>query len=352
MGFWSDTGKILSATGNALSEGAELLAQGASELERATHRMLLESRIKLMEFERAELEEDWFEASNADRYQELLNTYAELIRDYPRDSTASARAQLDQIHSDRKLLTVNKQVKGITELNDRVKSTNYRLAIDAISARKRLVGMLEELIRTGSSDDEHKRLLERSRTRIAELKTEISDLEPRRKTIEINKYPSGANKAKVERFDGKLNGTCERWYQNGNTHWNIPFSAGQIVGTVTHWREDGSRLVEAGFAEELQSFHCFSGESQLLVKGQINGSEAVITLCFTELEGINFRHQLGSKPSKIGFALKLVGTPKLFAFFWKARRPGPEAEKINELTILGEHSNQALKELQAIRKAG
>lgn len=352
MGLWSDTGKFLSATGGVLSEGVELLAQGASELERATHRMLLESRIKLMEFERVQLGEGWFEVSNADKHQELLDTYAELIRDYPSESTAPVRAQLDQLHAARRSLTVNKQVKGITELNDRVKSTNYHLTIDAITARKRLIGMLEELGGIASKDEEHGRLLERSRTRIAELKGEIKDLEPKRRSVEITKYPSGANKIKVERFDGKLSGAHERWYQNGKRCWNIPFSAGQIVGNVEQWREDGSRLLEAGFADEMQSFRGFSVDSQLLVKAQIQRPDARMTLCFTELKGISFGHQLGSRPSKIRFALKVMATPKLLVFLWKARKPGPEADRVHELKTLGDRVDEAIHELLAIRKAG
>lgn len=352
MGFWSDTGKFLSATGGALSEGMELLAQGASELERATHRMALESGIRLLESKRARLGDGWFDVSNADQHQELLDTYAELIRDYPGESIAPARAQLDQLDVARRSLAVNKQVKGVAALNDRIRSANYHLAIDAINARKRLIGMLEELGRIASKDEELGRLRERSSTRIAELKAEIKDLETRRKTIEMAEYPSGASKTKIERFDGKLSGVYERWYQNSERCWVIPFSAGQIEGNVEHWREDGSRLLEAGFAGEMESFRGFSLDSQLLVKVKIQKPDARMTFCSTELQGISLSHQLGSRPSKIKFALRVMVTPKLLAFFWRARKPGPEADRNLELATLGEKVEQAIGELMAIQKAG
>ena len=352
MGFWSDTGKALSATGSALSEGMELLAQGATELERATHRMLLESRIKLYESGRTRAGETWFEKSNEDQHQELLDTYAELLRDYPAESTVPARTQLDQLHAARRSLAVSNQVKGITGLSDRVKSTNYRLAIDAIIARTRLIGMLEELGRLASNDKKHGGLLERSSTRIVELKNEIRELEPKRRTVEMTKYSSGANKIKIERFDGKLSGTYERWYQNGVRCWAIPFSAGQIVGQVWYWLEDGSPLFEAEFADEMKSLKGYTSDSRLLAKCQIQKPDAIITLCVAELEGVSIRNQVGSKPSKLGFALKVLSTPKLLAFFCKARKPGPQADRMQELSTVGEQVERAVDELLAIREAG
>ncbi len=317
MGFWSDTRQLISATGCTLSEGMELLAQGASELEQATHRLSLESKIMLREQQRARLGKGWFCLSNTDKHQELLDAYAELIREFPNESTNQFSEQLAQLHADRRALAVKNQVEIITALNERVKSTNYRLAIDDISAR------------------------------IEELKGDITELEPRRRT-----KASGAVKTKARRYDGKLSGTCEYWYENGKPRWRIPFSAGQIVGKVECWREDGSTLLEADFANDMQSFRVYSPDSQLLAKVKINRPDVCLVLYFTELNGVTFRCQLGRRPSKIQFALKVLRTPRLLKFIWRARNPGIEADRAHDITTLGTQSDQAIEELLAIRKAG
>lgn len=350
MGFWSDTRQLISATGGALAEGMELLAQGASELEQATHRLSLESKIRLHEQQRARLGEGWFYSSNTDKHQELLDAYAELIREFPNESTNQFRAQLAQLHADRRALTVKNQVEIITALNERVKFTNYRLAINAISARTRLISLLEELLKIGS-EEEHARLLERTSARIEELKGDITELEPRRKTKDQFQYASGAVKTKTRRYDGKLSGTYEYWYENGKPRWRIPFSAGQIVGKVERWREDGSTLLEADFANDMQSFRVYSPDSQLLAKVKINRTDVCLALCFTELNGVTFRCQLGRRPSKIQFALKVLRTPRLLKFIWRARNPGIEADRAHDIATLGTQIDQAIEELLAIRKA-
>ena len=75
MGFWSDTKKIIGATGSALNDGLALLAEGASELERISHRQLLETKNSVLERDRTRLGSLWFAAGNARKDQELMKLY-------------------------------------------------------------------------------------------------------------------------------------------------------------------------------------------------------------------------------------------------------------------------------------
>jgi hypothetical protein len=100
MGFFSDLWKLMSSTGSAIGEGMELMAQGAEELNRGARRLNLETRIWALEHERERVGDDWFTPSNKDKHKELREAYAELVRDYPADSTTEARANLAKLNSD------------------------------------------------------------------------------------------------------------------------------------------------------------------------------------------------------------------------------------------------------------
>ncbi len=352
MGFWSDTKTAVSATGNALSQGMELLAQGATELERVTHRMALEATIRNLEFKRSRIGDDWFESSNEPEHQELIDTYDLLLSEYPSETRASLRVQFDQLNSDTRSVAVSKQVKRVTELSNRIKSSHHTLAINAIAEHKCLIRMLEELSQLCGSDEKHRRLLMRSIERITELKDEIKGLELKRSSVEITKYSSGAKKNEIGRYDGKLTGTYQRWYENGQRCCSIPFVAGKIVGQVEQWREDGSLLIQAQFDNEMKYFHGYSTDSQCLYRVEVVRPYAIFTLCFGKLEGLSFRAMLGSKPSGFAIILTALRTPKLMAFLFKARKPGFEANKVLELSALAEITSDAVDEWLAIRKAG
>ena len=100
MGFFSDLWKLVSSTSSAIGEGMEVMAQGAEELNRAAHRLNLETHIWALERERERVGEDWFTPSNNDKHKELRETYAELVREYPPDTTTEARANLTKLNSD------------------------------------------------------------------------------------------------------------------------------------------------------------------------------------------------------------------------------------------------------------
>ena len=100
MGFFSDLWKLMSYTGSAIGEGMVLMAQGAEELNRGARRLNLETQIWALERERERVGENWFTPSNRDKHKELRETYAELVRDYPADTTTEARANLAKLNSD------------------------------------------------------------------------------------------------------------------------------------------------------------------------------------------------------------------------------------------------------------
>ena len=78
----------------------EIMSQGAEELNRALHRLNLETQIWALERERVRVGEDWFTPGNIDKDKELRDAYTELVKDYPADTTTEARANLAKLDSD------------------------------------------------------------------------------------------------------------------------------------------------------------------------------------------------------------------------------------------------------------
>lgn len=352
MGFWSNTRQFISATGGVLQEGMELLAKGASEFERSAHRLNLNAKVMLLEQRKEHLSNDWFAASNTEDQNVLIDTYEELIRDFSDESTTGARAQLAKIHTDRLSLAFRKQVENCGAQSKRIEESEYPLAIDAINARKRLICMLDELLIAGGKGGEVQ-IIQRARERTRELNEEIGALELKRNTIQETHFFSGEMRTRARRFDGKLDGLYEQWYKNGGIFWSIPFSKGRQTGEAKRFREDGSLLLMVeNFNNEMHLVRAYSAESLLLLEADIQKSHIVIVLCFPELKGVSFRHQLGAKLSKFRFASRFLISSKLLGFLWRARKTGPEKERLSALSKLGEEVVGAMEELTAIGKAG
>lgn len=349
MGFWSDTRRFLSATGSALSQGAAVLAEHAIELEKSAHRLGLESSIRSLERQRKEMGELWFSPSNAAKSEELLSAYQKLIKEYPTESGIQTKIQLAKLESDRRALAVKKQVQSIVALNDLIKTTQYQLPIDEIVARERLKRLLNELLAI-AREHEHRHLLQRARTRIQELDSEVAQLQLQRRTTESFQYESGKLKEKVSRYDGKLDGIYQQWYENGNQKWQLRFSAGDLRGHGTNWCEDGSLFMTADFARGTRKFQLFLPDKQPLLSLTIRGRNCSVVIDAEPLKG--FSLVMSERPTFFRKLILTVSEPRLLLFFWRARKPGLESILVGHLPVAMNRFECAVDELRSIKESG
>ena len=344
MGILSNTKQILAATGGAISQGMELLAQGASGLERVTYRISLETRIWALNDRRKKAGDEWFHPSNTEKSEELINTYETLIREFPLES-GPFKLQLAQLHADRRALQLKLQVESIVALDEFIKSKEYKLAIDAINVRKRLIKLLNELLAIGRKN-EHGVLLQRATSRIEELNFEIAEYELKRKTTDLLLYESGTKKQEAERYDGKLHGDYHQWYKNDNLRWHITFFEGRPLGGATLWREDGSKYVDAKIESNSQFFKFYAADHQLLFTAQITRANRTIEMMAAGLKGIKFSFL--QKPSKFRIFIKCL-TPRVLLFLWRSRKPSPEKALCTELLTISEGLQPIANEIRSIK---
>lgn len=351
MGFFSNTKKTLSLTGKALSNGMHLLAEGAAEFERISNRVRLETTIKALELKRERLGREWFSPDNYENHQKLLDSYSEYLRTNLPSQSLSIQAGLDKLSADQRSLAISNKLETIESLTTRLESSNFSLPINAIDARNALISQLRELIKFHNSDRQDP-TVKQARERIAELKAEINDLEPTRRTTQVTFHASGFPKSSAVRLDGKLNEIYEAWHENGKMRWRIPFHAGQPVGTAKHWRDDGTLSLAATIENPGLSITMSSSSAEPLAYVECRDRILRFELLAQELKGIKFSHVRGKALSKPVVALKILKSFRTLKFMWKARKPGREQELLRELTLAAEGLESAMAELKSVLSIG
>ena len=327
MGFWSDTKQLVSATGSALSDGMALLAEGATQLEIASHQLLLNTKIGVLERERARLGRLWFVEANAAKNSELLVLYSELNESFANQDSSSSNDQLRQLRADRATLDIDQQVGGINALNKVVLETKYSQPIEAINARRRLIGMLGAVLRliTGVQYND---LRSGYQNRLKELEGEIVKLEPQRQVTERKNYPSGLKQSEISRLDGKKNGIAKYWREDGSIKWCIPYVAGLPHGKAECFREGGEVLIEADFESKGPAYSAYSKDGELLASicREVDSFRMTIN-CFGESLSIKGRSK---DLPKFKLFAAILATPGLLRFFWRARKDSAERDQVRQ----------------------
>jgi hypothetical protein len=75
-------------------------------------------------------------------------------------------------------------------------------------------------------------------------------------------------------------------------------------------------------------------------------------MCIEDLKGVKIKHEIRTEFSKVKFFLITLFTPKLLLFFWKARKPGIEADKVKVLNVLSKTFEKAMNEVMTVYKDG
>jgi len=325
----------------------DLLAQGAAQFEKMTDRFVLETTTKTLEKKREHLGDEWFSPENAEDQHKLVNSYTEILRTALPDHTRDVQAKLDKLYADQRSLTISKKLGTIKSLTSRLKSSKFRLAINAIEARTKLITELHDLIKF-RSDDQDTLVFDQAKDQIAKLKDEIANLEPARRTTHITFHNSGLPKSSAIRFDGKLNETYETWHESGKARWRIPFDVGRPVGQAKHWRDNGLLSFVATFENVCASITVFSRSAEPLAYFENRDNIYSIELLPKELKDIKFRHTRGKVLNKATVAFQLLKSPKALKLIWKARKPGREKELLQELNALGDELESRIAELVKI----
>lgn len=351
MGFWANTKTVLSSTGKGLSNGMNLLAEGAVQFERMSSQVLLKTTIMTLESKRKNLGDEWFLPENAEDHQKLVDSYSESLRTALPDHSSDVQAKLDKLYADQRSLAISKKIGKIQSLTGRLESSKFKLAINAIDARRELIYELNELIKFHSIDSQNP-IFEQAKSQKPKLEAEIIDLEPARRTTHTTFHASGSPKVSAVRFDGKLNELYESWHENGNVRWRIPFDAGQPVGIAKHWRDNGTLSLSATFDKRLLSITMSSRNAEPLAYIQIRDKFLHVELLPQEVKGIKLTLVRDKPLSKLAFALKILNSTKSLKFIWNTRRPGRASELMEELTIYPEELKRGMAELQSISSTG
>jgi len=215
-----------------------LLAEGAAQLKIASHQLLLDTKISILERERARLERLCFEEANAAKNSELLELYSELNVSFANQDPSGSNDQLNQLRTDGTALVIDQQVGGIDARNKVVLETKCSPPIEAINARRRLTGLLEAALRlvTGVRYNDFRSSYQ---IRLKESKSEIAIREPQRQVTERKNYSSGLKQFEIPLLAGKKNGVAKYWREDGSVKWCILYVAGTPHGNAEYFRECG-----------------------------------------------------------------------------------------------------------------
>ena len=347
MGFWSKTSKVLSSSGRAISNGMDLLVEGAAELERISDKFLLETTIKTLELKRERLGEEWFSPENSENHEKLLDSYHQCLQTNSPHHSSDAQAKLDKLYADQRSLEISENLKSVKSLTSRLESSQFRLAIDAINARRALISKLDELIKLHSSDLRSP-ISDQAKSKKLRLKKEIADLEPARRTTHITFHDSGLPKSSAVRFDGKLHETYETWHENGSIKWRIPFDTGEPFGIAKRCRDNGSPLLTLAFDKRLLSVTVSSSHAEPLAYVKFGNEILHVELLPQELRGIKLKHVPGKRVSKLYLAAKILPSFKALKFIWNARKSGRERELMRDFNIAADELQSGMAELTSI----
>ena len=346
MGIWSDTKSLVSSLGNAVSDGVAYLDNEVQKLEMKSHQLLLESKIDILEKERATLRDSWFATENKKKRQELHELYEKRIALYPYENPKQWESQFSKFTSEDKENEIKFKIEEIASSKRSLEKTNYPLAINAIAARKIQISRLKSL--QDLLDNEQKSALKkRANDYIGELKLEISELETKRATKASQHYSSGAVKSVISKYDGKKNGLSSYRYENGNLKWSIPFVHGDAYGTVKCFRSDGSKLMEMDIQKKMRIFRLFTDKNDCLVTGSLQNNEATFRMIFSNTRSITIKHK---KNDNLGFTVVKAFMKNLWTLWhcWRARKPGPERARILDLNIIMHDFDRTMSDLEPI----
>ena len=242
LSFWGDLKSLTIESAKAIGTGVELLSEVAEEANKASQRLLAETRIARLEKELATLAEGpGSDPVRAEKCGQLLRLYDELekLGGGVSDTDIAARKKL--ISQDLSRQTVRRLLALIESLEKSIAKSRFSLPVQEISQKQRLLSQIDALLvqlNRGSQGDMAESFFAKKKAILAD----IAHLESLRATEEVSHYSSGGQFSYIEKYDGRRHGFSRYWYESGYLKLQIKYDNGQIYGPLSFWREDGSIL--------------------------------------------------------------------------------------------------------------
>lgn len=242
MSFWGDLKSLTIESAKAIGTGVELLSEVAEEANKASQRLLAETRIARLEKELATLAEGpGSDPVRAEKCGQLLRLYDELekLGGGVSDTDIAARKKL--ISQDLSRQTVRRLLALIESLEKSIAKSRFSLPVQEISQKQRLLSQIDALLvqlNRGSQGGMAESFFAKKKAILAD----IAHLESLRATEEVSHYSSGGQFSYIEKYDGRRHGCSRYWYESGYLKLQIKYDNGQIYGPLSFWREDGSIL--------------------------------------------------------------------------------------------------------------
>lgn len=347
MGFFGDTFKAIKATNEALGKGAELLNEGASRMERASHRLRIESSIKLLEKRRKIAGQQWF-SDHQEENEELNELYAELLREHPHSSISGKYfTQRDKLQEDHRDYKVQLLLNKIKLQNKRIiENESSSIAITKIEMRRRLIKLLTQLEDLGCPR-RHDRYLVRANARKAELRDEIDDLEPQRKTVVSSSTLSVASKVEYHCFDDKKHGIYKDWFENGSLRWFINFEDDVLINTAQRFNDDGSLYMEVTAKAFEYHYEISHSNDQLGLNAFKDKGGFTLFVSHRNKRFVKILFKLDECPSKTMIALRhMMSLSGAISLLTPSERP----IRFDEIQQIIQEINEVSSELRAIEQ--
>lgn len=345
MGFFSNAKTIFVASGKTLANSADLMAEGALKLERASNRFVLETNIKTLELRRKRIGDDWFSPENASENERLAQAYLELLRDMTPGEKPAIREGMERLASDHQAFKVREKLRAIEAQTSRFDASPSNLAIDEILLRRQVISDLDDLTDlAGAGSNVSTQAADRKRR----LMSEISELQPARRTVHTTYYESGAQESKAVRWDGELTENYEEWHENGTIRWRIPFKRGRPIGSAERYRPNGVLGYSASIENGFVAVTAFADSAEPLARVERRQKLQKIELLPEQLNAIRVEGRPGTRSFKWWAAFKLLTSQRAIRFIWRARLPGKEQELWKEVTQSADELEGVLRELGSI----
>ena len=244
MSFWGDLKKLTAESAKAIGTGVELLSEVAEEANKASERLLAETRVARLEKELAALAEGpGSDPVRAEKCGQLLRLYDELAALGSGTSDVDIVAKKGLISQDLSRQSARKLLGLIESLEQSIAKSRFSLPVQEINQKRGLLAQIDALLVQLESGDQAG-MAGRFFARKKALLADIAKLEWLRATEEVSYFSSGVQFSRIGKYDGKRHGRSEYWYESGGVKLQMEYAHGQICGPIFCWREDRSVLFE------------------------------------------------------------------------------------------------------------
>ena len=244
MSFWRDLKKLTVESAKAIGTGVEFLSEVAEEANKASEKLLAETRVARLEKELAALAEGpGSDPVRAERCGQLLRLYDEVVALGGGTSDVDIAAKKELISQDLSRQAARKLLGLIGSLEESIAKSYFSLSVQEINQKRGLLAQIDALLvqlEIGDQAGMAGSFFARKKALLAD----IAQLESLRTTEEVRYFTSGVQFSRIEKYDAKRHGRSQYWYESGGVKLKMEYAHGQICGPISFWREDGSLLFE------------------------------------------------------------------------------------------------------------